>query len=178
MAKAAAKKASATKKSVGRSMPKEGRDPKGGLTEVGRAWYAAKTGAKLKPGVMGTPDTPERMRRKGSFLTRMFTHPRGPMQDAKGRPTRLALSAQAWGEKLPKTMHEAHMLAAEGRRLLAQYQAAKKATAKKTSAKKSAVKKASVKKSAAEKSAVKKASAKKSSVKKTASKSVARKVSS
>lgn len=131
MAKAAAKKASARKKSVPRSMPKEGRDPKGGLTDAGRAWYAATSGAKLKPGVRGPADTPEKMRRKGSFLVRMFTNPRGPMQDAKGRPTRLALSAQAWGEKLPKTLHEAHMLAAEGRRLLAQYHVAKKSAAKK-----------------------------------------------
>jgi hypothetical protein len=115
------------KKTAPKSMPKEGRDPKGGLTDVGRAYYAAKFGSQLKPGVKGPVDTPEKMRRKGSFLVRMFTNPRGPMQDAKGRPTRLALSAQAWGEKLPKTLHEAHMLAAEGRNLLAQYQAAKKA---------------------------------------------------
>lgn len=163
MAKAVAKKASATKKSVRRSMPKEGRDPKGGLTEAGRAWYAAKTGAKLKPGVKGPPDTPEKMRRKGSFLTRMFTNPRGPMQDAKGRPTRLALSAQAWGEKLPKTMHEAHMLAAEGKRLLERYHAAKKASPKKSAVKKSVAKKASAKKSAVKKSGSKTAARKASS---------------
>ena len=160
MAKAAAKKASATKKSARRSMPKEGRDPKGGLTEVGRAWYASMTGANLKPGVKGAPDTPEKMRRKGSFLTRMFTNPRGPMQDAKGRPTRLALSAQAWGEKLPKTMHEAHMLAAEGKRLLERYQAAKKSAVKKAPAKKSVVKKVPSKKAPAKKSAVKKSASK------------------
>ncbi|WP_198137647.1 DUF6321 domain-containing protein [Terriglobus sp. TAA 43] len=160
MAKAVAKKASATKKSVRRSMPKEGRDPKGGLTEAGRAWYAAKTGANLKPGVKGPPDTPEKMRRKGSFLARMFTNPRGPMQDAKGRPTRLALSAQAWGEKLPKTMHEAHMLAAEGRRLLAQYQVAKKSAVKKAPAKKSAVKKSASKKATAKKAVAKTAARK------------------
>lgn len=136
MAKAAAKKASATKKSVPRSMPKEGRDPKGGLTDAGRAYYAAKFGSNLQPGVKGPVDTPEKMRRKGSFLVRMFTNPRGPMRDAKGRPTRLALSAQAWGEKLPKTLHEAHMLAAEGRRLLAQYHATKTSVLKKPVARK------------------------------------------
>ncbi len=108
-----------------KSMPKEGRDPRGGLTEIGRAYYAAKFGSQLQPGVKGPADTPEKMRRKGSFLTRMFTHPSGPMQDAKGRPTRLALSAQAWGERIPKTLYEAHLLAAEGRRLLAQYRAVK-----------------------------------------------------
>jgi hypothetical protein len=141
MAKTAAKKTSAKKKAVSKSMPKEGRDPKGGLTDAGRAWYAETTGANLKPGVTGAVDTPEKMRRKGSFLARMFTNPRGPMQDAKGRPTRLALSAQAWGEKLPKTLHEAHMLAAEGRRLLTQYQVAKKSAVKKFPARKSSAKK-------------------------------------
>ena len=127
-------KKSPTKKSVAKSlpakvlaarksMPKEGKDPRGGLTDIGREWYARTQGAKLQPGVKGPADTPEKMRRKGSFLTRFFTNPRGPMVDKKGRPTRLALSAQAWGEPLPKTLAHAQALAVEGRRLLAQYHA-------------------------------------------------------
>jgi hypothetical protein len=108
-----------------KSMPKEGRDPRGGLTAIGREYYAQKDGARLKPGVRGPADTPEKMRRKGSFLTRMFTNPRGPMVDDRGRPTRLALSAHAWGEPVPKTMAEAHALAAEGRKLLERYKSQK-----------------------------------------------------
>jgi hypothetical protein len=106
-------------------MPKEGRDPRGGLTAIGREYYAQKEGARLKPGVKGLADTPEKMRRKGSFLTRMFTNPGGPMVDGRGRPTRLALSAHAWGEPVPKTMAEAHALAAEGRKLLERYRSQK-----------------------------------------------------
>ena len=119
--KSTAKK-SATKKST-RSMPAAGTDPKGGLTAAGRAFYRKTEGANLKPGVKGRADTPEKMKRKGSFLTRHFTHPRGPMVK-DGRPTRLALSAQAWGEAVPKTDAAAKRLAAKGRKLLEQYHAA------------------------------------------------------
>jgi hypothetical protein len=137
VAKKSAKKAvSATRNSTPRqpaeraprkSMPKEGRDPKGGLTQLGRDWFREKDGSNLKPGVRGPANTPEKMRRKGSFLTRFFTHPRGPMTDQRGRPTRLALSAQAWGEPIPKTISDAQALAAEGRKLLERYHAAKPA---------------------------------------------------
>jgi hypothetical protein len=60
------------------------------------------------------------MKRKGSFLTRHFTHPRGPMVK-DGKPTRLALSAHAWGEPVPKTRAAADRLAEKGRRLLERY---------------------------------------------------------
>ena len=115
-----------------KSMPREGRDPRGGLTAIGREYYAKKNGARLKPGVKGPADTPEKMRRKGSFLARMFTNPRGPMVDVRGRPTRLALSAHAWGEPVPNTMAEAHALAAEGRRLLERYKSLRAISGDKT----------------------------------------------
>lgn len=101
------------------------RDPKGGLTAAGRAYFKRKEGANLKPGVRGPANTPEKMRRKGSFLTRFFTNPSGPMRDEKGRATRLALSAAAWGEPVPQNMDDARELAAKGRRLLERYQKAK-----------------------------------------------------
>lgn len=107
-----------------RSVPAAGRDPEGGLTDVGREYYRLRDGANLKPGVKGPADTPEKMRRKGSFLVRMFTNPSGPMVK-NGKPTRLALSAQAWGEPVPKTLDEAYAPAVEGRKLLAQYRAVK-----------------------------------------------------
>jgi hypothetical protein len=102
------------------------KDPKGGLTAAGRRHFKETEGANLKPGVRGAADTPEKMRRKGSFLTRFFTNPSGPMKDDKGRPTRLALSAAAWGEPVPQNMQDAASLAAKGRRLLDRYAAAKK----------------------------------------------------
>lgn len=101
------------------------KDPKGGLTAAGRKAFKEKEGANLKPGVKGPADTPEKKRRKGSFLRRHFANPRGPMTDEKGRPTRLALSAHAWGEAIPKTMADAKKLAAKGARLLTQYEKVK-----------------------------------------------------
>jgi len=97
------------------------KDPKGGLTAAGRRHFKQTEGANLKPGVKGPANTPEKMRRKGSFLTRFFTNPSGPMKDKKGRPTRLALSAAAWGEPVPQDMQDAARLAAKGRRLLERY---------------------------------------------------------
>jgi hypothetical protein len=102
------------------------KDPKGGLTAAGRKFFKRTEGANLKPGVMGPADTPEKLRRKGSFLTRFFTNPSGPMKDEKGRPTRLALSAAAWGEPVPQNAEDAAALAAKGRRMLERYEKRKK----------------------------------------------------
>ena len=102
------------------------KDPDGGLTAAGRAHFKRTEGANLKPGVKGAADTPTKMRRKGSFLTRFFTNPSGPMKDAKGRATRLALSAAAWGEPVPQDRSDALKLAAKGRRLLERYENTKK----------------------------------------------------
>jgi len=109
-----------------KSAQKKLKDPKGGLTAAGRAHFNRTEGSNLKPGVKGAADTPEKMRRKGSFLTRFFTNPSGPMVDEKGRATRLALSAAAWGERVPKNAEDAAKLAAKGRRLLERYHNTKK----------------------------------------------------
>ena len=109
-----------------KSAKKKLKDPKGGLTAAGREYFNRTEGSNLKPGVKGAADTPEKMRRKGSFLTRFFTNPSGPMVDEKGRATRLALSAAAWGERVPKNAEDAAKLAAKGKRLLERYQNTKK----------------------------------------------------
>jgi hypothetical protein len=70
---------------------KEGQNPKGGLNAKGRASYRAQTGGTLKAPVK-SGDNP----RRASFLARMGNAP-GPERDAKGKPTRLLLSLQAWG---------------------------------------------------------------------------------
>ena len=88
------------------------KDPEGGLTEAGRQHFKETEGANLKPGVKGAADTPEKMKRKGSFLRRHFANPNpGPMKDEKGKPTRRALSAKAWGEPVPSTDAEVKKLA-------------------------------------------------------------------
>lgn len=101
------------------------KDPKGGLTAAGRAAFKKKEGAHLKPGVTGPADTPEKMRRKGSFLRRHYATLRGPLVDEHGKPTRLALQAHAWGEPAPKTAAAAKRLADKGTRLLERYAKAK-----------------------------------------------------
>jgi hypothetical protein len=102
------------------------KNPEGGLTEAGRRYFKRTEGANLKPGVKGAADTPEKMRRKGSFLTRFYTNPSGPLQKPNGEPTRLALAANAWGEPVPRTQGAAARLAAKGRALLKRYEARKK----------------------------------------------------
>lgn len=101
------------------------KDPNGGLTAAGRKAYLAKEGAHLKPGVKGPADTPEKMRRKGSFLRRHYVTLRGPLLDENGKPTRLALQARAWGEPAPRTEAAAHKLAEKGARLLERYRRAR-----------------------------------------------------
>ena len=119
--KAIAKKAPSKKAA---SLPTEGKDPKGGLTAAGRKFYNEQTGGHLRPGVKGAANTPEKKMRKGSFLTRHFTTPPGPVVK-DGEPTRQALQAAAWGEPVPKTEADEKKLAAKGRKLLAEAKAEK-----------------------------------------------------
>ena len=100
---------------------KAGQNPKGGLNAKGRASYRTKSGKKgnLKAPVKGAADTPEKLRRKGSFLVRMGSA-KGPLMK-DGKKTRLKLSLEAWGHRGDKAS-----AVSKGRRLLARYQAAKK----------------------------------------------------
>lgn len=71
---------------------KAGKSPSGGLNEAGRRSYeTANPGSDLKAPVK-VGDNP----RRASFLARMGNMP-GPERDAKGEPTRLLKSLQAWG---------------------------------------------------------------------------------
>lgn len=124
--KTSGKLSASTRRTPARRKSQPLKDPRGGLTAAGRLWYLMKEGANLKPGVKGPADTPEKMRRKGSFLRRHFANPQGPMVDKNGKPTRLALSAHAWGEPVPQTMADAKKVADKGSELLAQYHATKK----------------------------------------------------
>jgi hypothetical protein len=121
-AKKGAAEKTAARKPVSRksvSLTKEAKDPKGGLTAAGRKAYNEATGGHLQAGVKGKADTPEKKRRKGSFLTRHFTTPPGPVVK-DGKSTRQALQAAAWGEPVPKTEADEKKLAAKGRKLLAE----------------------------------------------------------
>jgi len=99
------------------------KDPEGGLTEAGRRKFESSGESKnLQPGVKDKSPVGQSLRRKGSFLTRFYTNPSGPMVDDKGKPTRLALAANAWGEPVPRTAASAARLAAKGRNLLEKYE--------------------------------------------------------
>ena len=72
-------------------MRREHKNPKGGLTAKGRAFFKRTEGSNLKrPLKKGT--SPRRV----SFAAR-FSGMKGPMKDDKGRPTRKALALKAWG---------------------------------------------------------------------------------
>lgn len=131
--KKAATKRAAKKRSSRTKSPLK--DPAGGLTAAGRKAFARSEGAHLKPGVRGAADTPEKMRRKGSFLRRHFATLRGPLVDDDGKPTRLALQAHAWGEPVPRTAAAAKRLAEKGTRLLERYRRSKEATKRATTTK-------------------------------------------
>ncbi|CCD97742.1 DUF6321 domain-containing protein [Bradyrhizobium sp. STM 3809] len=116
------------RKTAGRKREK---DPRGGLTAAGRRAFAERDGAQLRPGVTKAMSemTPQDMRRKGSWAVRFYGRdPLPPLVDAKGRPTRLALSAHAWGEPVPRTVAAARKIAAKGERLLARYHRLKEKT--------------------------------------------------
>ena len=69
---------------------KAGKNPKGGLNAKGRA-SAKKQGSNLKAPVKSGTNP-----RRVSFAAR-FAGMKGPMKDAKGKPTRKALALKAWG---------------------------------------------------------------------------------
>lgn len=105
-----------------RTKPARLKDPRGGLTAAGRRAFAKKDGSKLKPGVKKAAKKMSRdeMKRKGSWAVRFYGRKGAlpPLIDVKGKPTRFALTARAWGEPVPKTISAARRIAAKGRRLL------------------------------------------------------------
>lgn len=127
--KKAARKSRAKRRATSELRRRE-KDPRGGLTAAGRKKFAETEGARLRPGVRKkiSEMTPAEMRRKGSWAVRFYGRtPLPPLLDKKGRPTRLALSAHAWGEAVPRTPAAARRIADKGRRLLKRYHDTKNA---------------------------------------------------
>ena len=93
---------------------KSGKNPEGGLNEEGRRSYNRETGGNLEAPVKGAADTPEKLRRKGSFLVRMGSGA-GPLEK-DGKKTRLKLSLEAWGHSGDKAS-----AVSKGRSLLKRY---------------------------------------------------------
>jgi hypothetical protein len=125
--KSAARKSAAKRRPRKTTASRREKDPRGGLTAAGRKKFAKTQGARLQPGVKKklSDMTPTEMRRKGSWAVRFYGRkPLPPLVDTRGRPTRFALSAHAWGEPVPRTPAAARKIAEKGRRLLARYQKA------------------------------------------------------
>ena len=72
-------------------MKKEHKSKTGGLTAKGRAHFKRTEGANLKAPVSKCKNP-----RRVSFAAR-FGGMKGPMKDAKGKPTRKALALKKWG---------------------------------------------------------------------------------
>ncbi len=99
-------------------MRKEHKNPKGGLTAAGRAHFKRTEGANLKPGVKGAADTPEKMRRKGSWAVRHYGGKAKPLPADKGRPTRNSLHSKARGGPVTTSHTHAPLLPETGPHLM------------------------------------------------------------
>jgi len=103
---------------------KEGQNPKGGLNSKGRASLRAQ-GQNIRPGVKNySKASVANKKRWISWALRFYSNPSGPLVDKNGKPTRLALTAAAWGEPVPKTREAALRIAAKARRRKAALEAA------------------------------------------------------
>ena len=95
---------------------KEGQNPKGGLNAKGRASLRAQ-GQNIKPGVKNYSSASTANKKRWiSWALRFYSNPSGPLVDKNGNPTRLALTAAAWGEPVPKTRAAALAIAAKARK--------------------------------------------------------------
>jgi hypothetical protein len=72
-------------------MKKEHKNPKGGLSAAGRAYFNRTEGSHLKPPVKSGINP-----RRVSFAAR-FAGMKGPLKKPNGEPTRLLLALRAWG---------------------------------------------------------------------------------
>lgn len=88
------------------------KDPEGGLSAKGRKAYNRATGSNLKPGVQNYSEASTADKKRWiAWALRFYSNPTGPMVDANGKPTRLALTASAWGQPVPRTIQAARAIA-------------------------------------------------------------------
>lgn len=93
------------------------KDPDGGLTSKGRAHYARTEGANLKPGVTNYESaSPADKKRWISWALRFYNRSSLPPMQKDGKPTRMALTARAWGHEPPKNEMQARAIAALAKR--------------------------------------------------------------
>lgn len=93
------------------------KDPEGGLTAKGREHYKRTEGASLKPGVRNYESaSPADKKRWVSWALRFYNRKDLPPMQKNGKPTRMALTAKAWGHSPPKNELEARAIASLAKR--------------------------------------------------------------
>lgn len=80
------------------------KNPKGGLTPAGRAFYKRTQGSDLKPGVMNYSTASPADKKRWVAWALRFTKTVPPLQKPNGEPTRYALMFHAWGEPVPTSV--------------------------------------------------------------------------
>lgn len=91
-----------------------------GMSARARAAYNKEHGTNLKPGVKKFRSYQD-LKRWGSWAARFYGRRDTPPLVKNGKPTKLALTAIAWGLKAPTTWREAKKYASMGREILAIY---------------------------------------------------------
>lgn len=82
------------------------KNPKGGLTAAGRAFYKRTEGANLKPGVKNYSKASEADKKRWVRWALRFAGRSSvpPLKKPNGEPTRFALMFAAWGEPVPTSV--------------------------------------------------------------------------
>lgn len=85
---------------------KKYKNPKGGLTAAGRAFYKRTEGANLKPGVKNYSKASEADKKRWVRWALRFAGRSSvpPLKKPNGEPTRFALMFAAWGEPVPTSV--------------------------------------------------------------------------
>jgi hypothetical protein len=82
-------------------MDKRLKDPHGGLTAAGRAFYKRTEGAHLQPGVRNYEGASLADKKRWVRWALRFTKTARPLRKPSGEPTRYALMFNAWGKPVP-----------------------------------------------------------------------------
>lgn len=91
------------------------KDPKGGLTAAGRAYFKRKEGANLKPGVRNYSGASLADKKRWINWATRFAGRSDipPLKKPNGEPTRFALMFRAWGEPVPSNVSAVKAVAAK-----------------------------------------------------------------
>ena len=89
------------------------KDPQGGLTSAGRAYFKRTEGANLKPGVRSYESASVADKKRWTNWATRFAGRSDipPLKKSNGDPTRFALMFNAWGESVPSSEDQVRAVA-------------------------------------------------------------------